>query len=235
MITRTHTSYDTGAAVTKTESLFVGATLALHHNSTRVMSDVWETLPYATVFNAETGKVEVVWRSSGPATVDATPETIAAANAWLLAAATTARKNKWAGKVAAALEAARKPSKGKTVTVVKGRKVAKGTTGTVIWVGAGKSYSYYDSGALRVGVKDAAGTVHWTAASNVEVVNPDDYFPFEELVTMEPNHEDEARTEIAAPAYGAFGKYAVVTLSAGEDRIGFSNWFALATVEAVAA
>jgi hypothetical protein len=66
------------------------------------------------------------------------------------------------------------------VEVVRGRKVAKGTVGTVIWVGEGRSYSPYarrysnpwfrSSPPARIGVKDAEGNVHWTAASNVEVV-----------------------------------------------------------------
>jgi hypothetical protein len=76
--------------------------------------------------------------------------------------------------------------------VVKGRKVAKGTEGTVIWVGEGKYYgpvpryrstAWSTKGALRIGLKDAEGTVHWTAASNVEVLNPEDYIAdYDELV-----------------------------------------------------
>jgi hypothetical protein len=58
--------------------------------------------------------------------------------------------------------------KGDTVTVVKGRKVPIGVTGTVIWVGE-SSFGY--TVTTRIGVKDAAGTVHWTAASNVRKDN----------------------------------------------------------------
>lgn len=53
--------------------------------------------------------------------------------------------------------------KGQTVTVVKGRKVAKGTTGVVFWVGEDAW------GKARIGFKDEAGETFWTAASNVEV------------------------------------------------------------------
>lgn len=53
-------------------------------------------------------------------------------------------------------------SKGKTITVFKGRKVPVGTTGLCIWVGHG---TYGE----RVGIKDANGTVHWTAKDNVRV------------------------------------------------------------------
>jgi len=71
--------------------------------------------------------------------------------------------------------------KGDEVEVVKGRKVAKGTRGFVIWMGEGFSprgfnrhgWGNYRNGPTpaRVGIKDEAGTVHWTAASNVEVVS----------------------------------------------------------------
>jgi len=54
-------------------------------------------------------------------------------------------------------------TKGMTVTVVRGKKVPVGTTGEVIWTGIGQY-------GPRLGVKDAAGTVHWTAASNVDPV-----------------------------------------------------------------
>ena len=53
--------------------------------------------------------------------------------------------------------------KGATVTVVRGRKVPKGTTGIVFWTGT----DAYDK--PKIGFKDAAGTTHWTATSNVEV------------------------------------------------------------------
>ena len=53
-------------------------------------------------------------------------------------------------------------AKGRTVRVFKGRKVPVGTRGVVIWLGSG---TYGE----RVGVKDAAGVVHWTASANVRV------------------------------------------------------------------
>lgn len=51
--------------------------------------------------------------------------------------------------------------KGATVTVVKGRKVAHGTTGTVTWIGT-DSY-----GKPRVGFRTADGEMIFTATSNV--------------------------------------------------------------------
>lgn len=75
----------------------------------------------------------------------------------------------WSDRAAAnkAMEATT-PRKGKTVTVVRGRKVAKGTTGYVIWEGED------NYGKARVGIKDEAGEVHWTAASNCQVIPADE-------------------------------------------------------------
>lgn len=51
--------------------------------------------------------------------------------------------------------------KGALVEVVKGRKVPKGTVGEVFWLGE-------DSfGKPRLGMRDAAGQIHWTAVANV--------------------------------------------------------------------
>ena len=52
--------------------------------------------------------------------------------------------------------------KGARVVVVRGRKVPRGTTGRVFWTGVSEW-------GERVGIKDDAGAVHWTALSNVEV------------------------------------------------------------------
>lgn len=55
--------------------------------------------------------------------------------------------------------------KGKSVVVMKGRKVPHGLRGIVFWEGEGEY-------GPRIGIKDAAGEAHWTAASNVEVLLP---------------------------------------------------------------
>ena len=56
------------------------------------------------------------------------------------------------------------PRKGKTLTVVRGRKIAKGTTGVCVWYGEGQW-------GHRVGMKiEGQDETVWTAASNVEVV-----------------------------------------------------------------
>ena len=79
-----------------------------------------------------------------------------------LAQAKAAMRAQSAAEYQEAWEAAQ-PTKGKTVQVVKGRKVAKGTTGEVIATHDGQW-------GLRVLLKTADGSEVWTSASNVEVV-----------------------------------------------------------------
>lgn len=72
----------------------------------------------------------------------------------------------WAGQARMArIREANTPFKGRTVEVVRGKKVPIGTTGFVIWFGEG-------NWGERVGIKDQSGQVHWTAASNVRVIQP---------------------------------------------------------------
>lgn len=156
--------------------LYAGKVLKTGSREVRVMSDVWSDEVYATVWTG-TGTLDVPYGIyefgiNGVATVDATPEVVAAANDWRLATEVAKLRASALSRAAKTLadveEAAATVRKGREVTVVKGRKVPKGTTGEVIWIGAG----HYGS---RVGVKDAAGTVHWTATSNVKVTDPAKY------------------------------------------------------------
>jgi len=63
---------------------------------------------------------------------------------------------------------------GKTVKVVKGRKVPKGTVGECFWMGCTDYSKYGDPWGIythvRVGIRDTDGNVHWTALDNVELV-----------------------------------------------------------------
>lgn len=63
-----------------------------------------------------------------------------------------------------AAQVASRPTYGKKVRVVRGRKVPVGLEGEIIWVGRG-----YNDGT-RVGIRDIQGTVHWTDAGNVAVL-----------------------------------------------------------------
>lgn len=82
------------------------------------------------------------------------------------------------------------PEFGKQVTVVKGRKVPIGTTGEVCWFGKDQfartsryrsqlavslGFFKYDLDDKRVGIRLKDGTKVFTAATNVQVDNPDQY------------------------------------------------------------
>lgn len=178
LVTKISDYVDGKYVTTGPHTLYVGAVLRTFSRCERIMSDVYADVSYAECWDAEKGKL-VEWAYANSefgyhtnhvsVEADATPETLAAVAAYkakLAAEAAAARE--------AAKEAARKaelatPYKGKVVVVARGRKVAKGTTGVVVWYGAGKSFGYGPA-PMRVGVKDAAGEVHWTDAKNVDVV-----------------------------------------------------------------
>lgn len=113
-----------------------------------------ESSYYVVVWDSEAGRPADVFYSStygdrrDYAMVDATPEATRAYESWK------------AAKEAAVV------APGKTVRVVAGRKVPKGTVGVVFWMGDNK----YGPG-MRVGFTDAAGNTHWINASYVEVVS----------------------------------------------------------------
>lgn len=99
------------------------------------------------------------WTYNSSAKVDASPEVMEA-----FTAAETAARVAYA-ETLRALEAERLaglPSKGKTVKVVKGRKIPKGTVAEVFWYGE-TAYGW------RVGL-EFEGKREFTAAHNVEVV-----------------------------------------------------------------
>lgn len=122
---------------------------------------------FAVVWDAEAGATRAVeyattrgWTYANGATVDATDEVKAAAGEYIAA------RDIESWNLATAHDALM-VEKGSAVEVFKGRKVPIGTTGTVIWIGADR----YKRGAFRVGVKDEAGEVHWTAEDNVRVTD----------------------------------------------------------------
>lgn len=144
----------------------------------RIMSDVWADSFYAEYWDAASGSVKhyglgnTEFGSDATATVDADADTYAKAFAWVVASEYTKLVNDFNARAARAADAANALAKGKMVEVVKGRKVSKGTTGVVIWLGASNF-------GPRVGFKDDAGTVHFTAASNVTVTDGWDHFDVE--------------------------------------------------------
>jgi hypothetical protein len=154
-----------------TEVSFKGCVVAVYKKESRVMSDVYADVLYATVYKADLDTFEDVYvrayfecdRGNMSAVVDATPaiQDLYAAHLAVKKAEYALNEAKRSRTIAVA--ALKAPAKGRTVKVVKGRKVPVGTVGECFWVGSN------DYGA-RVGIKDATGTKHFTAASNVEAV-----------------------------------------------------------------
>lgn len=140
---------------------------------------------YADVWDDEAGVVKRItyattrgWTYLNGASVDATPEVREKAAKFYAKRNLTARLER-------AADDARTPGKGKRVKVIKGRKVPIGTEGTVFWVGPDH---YSRHGALRLGLKDDAGATHWTAASNVEVIAPEEFLPDYDLLVGLAEH-----------------------------------------------
>lgn len=150
----------------------VGATLEEYSDVERIMSDVYATVGYVRIWDAELGAPRSIrlWTEGfeyggnmNVVTIDATPEVRAAFEAYKAEQKALKRAEEAARYAAIEAARAKEPRRGRTIKVVKGRKVPKGTTGVCIWIGEG------DWGT-RVGLKTEDGTVYWTAASNVEAV-----------------------------------------------------------------
>jgi hypothetical protein len=172
--------YRAEAEVAVTAWLAGRPVVAIESESSKIMSDVWADIYMACALNPDgTLDRRCVGNSEFGCdfrpTVDSSPEGKAAYAAALEAeaAAREASRNARAAEARKYAEEceARVPRKGRKVIVVRGRKVAKGTTGIVMWYGDSK-FGY------RVGIatsdsRDSRGfyaDVVWTAASNVEVV-----------------------------------------------------------------
>lgn len=159
---------------------YAGAVLSTVWRVERIMSDVWADMGYARVWDEAESRVREVGyagdgRTYGTVEVDATDDVKAKAAAYDASVAAAAAKRERESEVNRRVSYAMKVEVGKDVVVVKGRKVKKGTAGRVFWMGEGKW-------GVRVGLTDAAGATHWTAASNVEVANPDEYLDVPALI-----------------------------------------------------
>jgi len=166
--TRTH-SWPCNYTAFKCEG--VGATLEEYSDVERIMSDVYATVGYVRIWDAELGCPRSIrlWTEgfssdgSNEVTIDATPEVRAAFEAYKAEQKALKRAEEAARYAAIEAARAKEPRRGRTIKVVKGRKVPKGTTGVCIWIGNG----HY---GIRVGLKTADGEVFFTAASNVEAI-----------------------------------------------------------------
>lgn len=111
----------------------------------RVMSDIYADVSYCLVWDRESGRaIEVslgahfeLCSTFGHAVVDATPEVVAAYEAWQAEVEAKRQAAEQARRLEAAKAAWNAPAVGKTMRVARGRKVPVGTTGEVFWLGAG--------------------------------------------------------------------------------------------------
>lgn len=149
----------------------------------QVMSDVWDNIPYVIVLETDgpqAGTYQKIRRYSGPGVsvdchlcpyfrdeVDASPEILQEFKDNQEAdrkEREEARKAKEIADRAAKEEKERKtPRKGRTVKVVRGRKVPIGTVGECFWVGE-------STWGKRIGMKVNGATV-WVDYKNVEAVS----------------------------------------------------------------
>ena len=167
---------------------YEGRVLGFSTRCERIMSDVYDDVTYAKVLGPASTPMEVALGAAIDRTGDREiAELLGLATEADASEATKARYEEAVrldqefavirervrrardAKAKAAAEA-REPKKGRKVRVVKGRKVAIGTEGTVTWYGEGRAYGFGSRAPMRVGIKLASGEVVWTDASNVQVI-----------------------------------------------------------------
>jgi hypothetical protein len=167
----TTTKQDGSVEVTST-----GCVVRVWGESVQVMSDIYEYHTYALAFDNDTGTFvrHFLYSDYGTpsekrsATVDATDEIVALYEASEAVKAAQKALEHAQNVRETALAEVRSPSRGKTLKVIRGRKVPVGTVGECTWFGVGKGYGYRP-GRDRVGMKVNGETVY-TDAHNVEVV-----------------------------------------------------------------
>lgn len=157
---------------------YTGCVVKTYGESVQVMSDIFEWHTYAVAFDNDSGEFKTVFLTSDypcssgekrEATVDATEEVQALYEAHQAMNEAKKALERAEARREEALREVRCPSRGKTLKVVRGRKVPVGTVGECTWYGRGKGYGFRE-GEMRVGIKMADGRVEYTAARNVEVV-----------------------------------------------------------------
>ena len=116
-----------GVVKTVTPNQHVGLVLARFHQDTRVMSDIWENLPYALIWNEKDNQADRIHiEFIEDATIDATPEAIEAYRAKLASRYIEREKQN-------VIERQSRPKIGSMVKVVSGRN-NKDTIGKVTYI-----------------------------------------------------------------------------------------------------
>ena len=177
----TSTDYSGSVPVVTPNPTFAGAVLGTTGRDVRIMSDVWAWVTFARVWDGSAVRELAVANSEfgtdAAVTVDATDDVKAAVAVFEAAQAAAAAKAARDAAVDRQIAWARTLAVGKDATVVRGRKIAKGTTGRVFWLGDTKF-------GRRAGLELADGSRVFTAASNVEVSNPDDHLDVDALIAQ---------------------------------------------------
>lgn len=137
----------------------------------RVMSDIWSDEQFAQVWNPVTAQVEEVHIGGAFELNTKWATVVVDAPAHITSLISTRQAERKAVEARKAEEEAAKrevlaPRKDRTVQVVGGRKVPKGTKGTVFWMDAPTNPS-------RLGFKDANDATHWVDARWCETVYAD--------------------------------------------------------------
>lgn len=186
-------------AESRVETVGVGCTFGTDHKEERVMSDVWRSVRHAYYLDREAGSVRDVWTDGADVTTDATDEARKEAVAIRAADAVEAERYDYDRVSDEIAERAAEVRRGDRITVVRGRKVPKGTAGEVFWLGNGRWG--WRVGFTADGVENDGSNGTFTALSNVEV---DADAVAARVAAVERNPFDAA-AEARASARGAFG------------------------------
>lgn len=171
------------AIINNDGTTFQGCVLKVFTREIRAMSDIWVDATCALVWDGEKVREVIVNynfeldTNNGAAIVDATEETLAAVDAWVLRQEQQAQEAAQQAAQAAQTEEMARPVKGRIVEVYKGRKVPVGTVGLVFWTGidnygnAKVGIATTNRKEVRPGSRFASFVdVVWTAASNCRAV-----------------------------------------------------------------
>lgn len=159
------------------ETTHEGLVIREFRKDTRVMSDIYSIERYAEVWNPDENRTETVHvggafecnTRSGDVTVDIAGEHLAAYEAEVERQAELQRQFDAEKARKRALRRHNSPERGKTMRVIRGRKVPKGTEGIVFWIGNGRAGLALDD------EKDDRGfhkNVAWVNAEYLENVEP---------------------------------------------------------------
>lgn len=172
----------------------IGLTVEVDRESVRVMSDIWEMHTYAVCYDAEKDSFQKLYVNSDYGTtpayaeVDAEPELLVRYAAWQVEKEAEAAGRRHAADLAHDLEELKDLARGRTVKVVRGRKVPVGTTGRIYWYGEGRY-------GMRVGIELLSGEKIFVDGRNIEV-------------QVDPAEAEEIETNYAASAVEKAAHYA---------------------------